>query len=210
MLLRCAGKRSLTTAAVQLLSNSLAVSAVQNISSGSVNNETIDALEKEGMPREQAEKLLELIDDQIDAFKSDFYEHFVHPHDYYQVISTLRHAQPTLLSDSQLLTSHTHNYTTNQLSVLDSQTAQHRLELQRTYADVKASLQLDVSLERKRLEEVEATLTGKAKEGAEYAEGKVEECRQLSDELWKRTSTSIASIGTVIITLFFIYNSVSI
>ena len=72
--------------------------------------------------------------------------------------------------------------------------------------DVKAGLQLDVSLERKRLEEVANTLKERAREAAEYAEGKVKRANGDVTEMQRRTSIVITTIGSGILSFFFVYN----
>ena len=72
--------------------------------------------------------------------------------------------------------------------------------------DVKAGLQLDVSLERKRLEEVASALKERAREAAEYAEGKVTGANGDVTEMQRRTSIAITAIGSGILSFFFVYN----
>ena len=166
----------------------------------------LDKLEREGMAREQAAQLLALLDQFIAQREEHFYYRFARPHDYHQVISTLRQTQPSLLSESHQLLDQSTAHIQHKLQDLDSQTTQHRLSLQAMQTDVKAGLQLDVSLERKRLEEVASALKERAREAAEYAEGKVKRANGDVTEMQRRTSIVITTIGSGILSFFFVYN----
>lgn len=170
----------------------------------------IDHLEAEGMTREQAHSLLNLLDMHLESYANNlFYQKFVHPQEYNKLVASLRQAHPLLLQEVELLESQSQSHKSAQLKLLESQTNQHRQEFLRALTDIKAGLSLDVNLERKRLVEIENNLESRIQEGQIHGKERVEEAQELLDILWNNTIKGIAGFGGCILTLFIAYKSIS-